>query len=151
MSSFTYDFATNLLVSQVRSLIPDTTLPSIFSDDEINNFLTLESSQGLFASGQSVPIAISLAYVPQVYSVRRSAAMALDVIASRLSRQAAIESLLDVKQGCKDAASEAAKRADSLRQQEAEMGNFAIAETVVDAFSARERVWNQLLRIEGGA
>lgn len=146
--SFTYNFTTDLILSQVRMLVPDTTPPGIFSDDEVNQAIQLESSQGLYISGQANPTGASINTVPLVYSVRRSAAMLLDVIASKLSRQAAVEQILDVKLACAAAAQEAAKRADSLRQQEADLGSFAIAEMVVDAFSARERVYAQLLRIE---
>ena len=147
--SFTYDFTTQPLLSQVRLLAADTTPPGIFQDDEVNQAITLESSQGLYVSGQANPLGTNLNYVPLIYSVRRSAAMLLDVMASKLSRLAAIESLLDVKQKCEAAAQECAKRADSLRQQEADLGSFAIAEMVNDQFSARERVYAQLLRVEG--
>jgi len=146
--SYTYDFTSQPLLSQVRMLVPDTGSPWIFTDDEVNQAIFLESSQGLYLSGQANPTAMSINTVPLVYSVRRSAAMLLDVIASKLSRQAAVESLLDVKLACDKAAAAAAARADSLRKQEADLGQFAIAEMVSDAFSARERVWNQLLRIE---
>jgi len=147
--AFTFDFNTDPLVAQVRALIPDTQPPGIFSDDEINFFLYANSSQGLYVSGQANPGAASASYVPQIYSVRLSAAMALDVIAARLSRQCAIEQLLDVKQNCKDAAAQSRESAKALREAEENMGNFAIAEMVNDQFSARERVRNQLLRIEG--
>ena len=133
-----------------RLLIPDTEAPFIFKDDEIEKFLYLESSQGLYVSGQAAPSAASRTVVPQIYSVRRAAALALDVIASRLSQQGALEQLLDVKLNCNAAAAEARKRAEGLRQQEAELGSFAIAELVTTAFSARERTYAQLLRIEGG-
>lgn len=145
--SYTYD--PQSLVGTVRLLIPDTSAPFVYTDEEINQFLYLESSQGLYVSGQAAPLAASRTVVPQIYSVRRAAALALDVIASRLSQQAAIEQLLDVKLNCQAAASEARKRADGLREQEAEMGNFAIAEMVNSQFAARERVWAQLLRVEG--
>lgn len=133
-----------------RLLIPDTTSPFIFTDDEIQKFLYLESSQGLYVSGQAAPSAASRTVVPQIYSVRRAAALALDVIASRLSQQGALEQLLDVKLNCTTAAAEARKRAEGLREQEAEMGNWAVAEMVNTQFAARERVYAQLLRIEGG-
>ena len=55
----------------------------------------------------------------------------------------------DVKLKLQNASKASADRAQSLRDQEASMGNFAIAEMVPTAFAARERVWNQLLRIEG--
>lgn len=147
--SYTYDFTTAPILSQVRLLIPDTSSPFVFTDDEINQFIYLESSQGLYVSGQAVPNGVSIVTVPQTYSVRRSAALALDVIASRLSQQAAVEQLLDVKLNCQAAAKEARARADGLRQQEAELGSFAIAELVPTVFAARERIYAQLLRVTG--
>lgn len=145
--SYTYPSGTTVF-DQTRLLIPDTTSPFVFSDDEINQFLYLESSQGLYVSGQAVPNGVSIVTVPQTYSVRRAAALALDVIASRLSQQGAVESLLDVKLSCVAAAKEARARADGLRQQEAELGSFAIAEMVNTQFAARERIYAQMLRIE---
>ncbi len=137
------------LTETVRLLIPDTSAPFIFTDDEINQFLYLESSQGLYISGQAVAGANSQSNVPIIYSVRRSAAMALDVIASRLSQQSAVTKLLDVSLNAMQASKAASDRADSLRQQEAELGQFAIAEMVTTEFAGRERVWNQVLRLTG--
>lgn len=150
--AFTYDFSTNLILSQVRLLIPDTVntpaQPAIFTDDEINQFINLESSQGLYVSGQAAPTGSSVTVLPIIYSVRRAAALALDVIASKLARLAGI-SVLDVKLELQNASKAASDRAQSLRDEEARMGNFAIAEMVPTAFAARERIWSQLLRIEG--
>jgi len=146
---FTFDFATEPLLSQVRALIPDTTPPGIFSDDEINMFINLESSQGLYVSGQGAPTASSRTVVPLVYSVRRSAAMALDVIANKLTRLAGVVQILDVKLQLNVAAAQAKANAKDLRDQEARLGSFAIAELVYDQFSARERIYSQLLRLEG--
>lgn len=146
--SFTYDFTTAPQLSQVRLLCSDTVAPGIFSDAEVTQALQIESSQGLYVSGQAAATAAALTVLPIIYSVRRSAALLLDVIAAKLSRQAAIESILDVKQACDKAAQECAKRADSLRQQEEDAGQFAIAELVTTAFAQRERIYSQLLRIE---
>ncbi len=147
--SYTYDFTTDPLLSQVRLLIPDTSAPFVFTDAEINQFIWLESSQALYVSGQAVPNASSINTTPQTYSVRRSAALALDVISSRLAQQSALEQLLDVKLAAATAAKEARERAKGLREQDAELGNFSIAEMVNTQFAARERVYAQLLRIEG--
>lgn len=147
--SYTYNFSTDPLLYQVRLLIPDTQYPWVFTDDEINQFIYLESSQGLYVSGQAAPTASSVTVLPQIYSVRRSAAMGLDVIASKLSRLAGVEQLLDVKLSLGVAAKSAGDRANSLREQEAKLGSFAIAEIVSSDFAAKERVWAQLLRIEG--
>lgn len=149
MSSFTYNFSTDLILSQVRLLIPDTSAPFIFSDQEIQQFINLESSQGLYVSAQAMPSAAGTSYVPLVYSVRRSAAMALDVIANRLTRLAGVVQILDVKLQLNVSAAQAKADAKDLRDQEARMGNWAIAEMVNDSFSARERSYCQMLRIEG--
>ena len=146
--SFTYTPGTP--VFYVRSLIPDTnSTKAIFSDEEINGFLFLESSQGLYVSGMANPSGNALQVPVQVYSYRRAAAMAIDVIASDRGRLAALEQLLDVKiDGAK--ASEALHTiAESLREQEENIGNFAIAELTYDPFAARERAINQMLRIQG--
>lgn len=149
MSSFTYNFSTDLILSQVRLLIPDTSAPFIYSDQEIQQFINLESSQGLYVSAQAMPSAAGTSYVPLVYSVRRSAAMALDVIANRLTRLAGVVQILDVKLQLNVAAAQAKADAKDLRDQEARLGSFAIAELVYDQFSARERAYAQMLRIEG--
>jgi hypothetical protein len=148
---FTFDFNTEPLLSQVRALIPDTDPPGIFSDDEINMFINLESSQGLYVSGQAAPTASSRTVLPIIYSVRRSAAMGLDIIANKLTRLAGVVQILDVKLQLNVAAAQAKADAKDLRDQEARMGHFAIAEMVNDQFSARERVYNQMLRIEAGS
>jgi hypothetical protein len=153
MPGFTYDFVSNPQLSQVRMLIADTDITHpIYDDDEITNALYLESSQGLFVSGQSVPIAVSYApAVPIVYSVYRSAALLLDALASNKSRLAAINSLLDVKLSPEKAAQELRATAKEYRDVEANNGSFAIAEMVNDQFSARERIWKQLLRLYGNS
>lgn len=132
-----------------RLLIPDTTAPFIFDDDEINMFIYQESAQALYVSGQAVAGANSVNITPQVYEPRLAASQALRVIASRLSQQAALEQLLDVKLACATAAAQARADAKELRDQVAERGDFAIAEMVNTPFAARERVYNQLLRVEG--
>lgn len=124
----------------------------VFTDDEVNNALFLESSQGLFISGQAAAFGNGVANppIPQVYSVYRAAALLLDAIAANKSRLAAISQILDVKLGHDAAAQALRDTAKEYRQTEANMGHFAIAEMVVDQFSTRERVWKQLLRLFQG-
>lgn len=152
-ANFTYDFNTNFPVSAVRLMASDTTPPGIFNDDEVNAALYLESSQALYVSGQAAPIANATQNpaIPQIYSYRRSAALLLDSIAAQLSQQAAVESILDVKLECQQAAAQARASAKTLRDIEANSGNFAIAETVVNQFAGRERVYKQLLRLYGSS
>lgn len=148
--SFTYDFATAPQISYVRALIPDTDAAHpIFTDAEINAFLYLESSQGLYTSGQAWPNGTPASMPIQVYSYRRAAAMAIDAIASSSARLSVVEQILDVKLST-NSVQRLHDLAESLREQEENMGNFAIAELVYDPFAARERTWNQLMRIEGG-
>jgi len=141
---------TDPLLSQVRLLIGDTVAAdAIFQDDEINQFIWLESSQALYASPQFYQTAAQVqpSIVPQVYSVRRAAALALDSMASNQSVMASIIKILDVSLGSDKSAKALRDQADSFRKQEAESGAFAIAEWVNDAFSARERVWKTYLRL----
>ena len=98
---------------------------------------------------KAAPSAASRTVVPQIYSPYLAAALALDTIASRLGVQAALEQLLDVKLNCQAAAKEAREGAKQLRTIAAERGDFAIAEMINTQFAARERVYSQLLRLEG--
>ncbi len=147
--SFTYDPMTPIFF--VRSLIPDTN-PSafIFSDEELNGYLFLESSQGIYTSGQAWPNGTRAAMPVQVYSYRRAAAMAIDVIASDRAKLATLQQVLDVKIDGGKAQVALHEIAESLREQE-DNTSFAIAEMVPDPFAARERCLNQLLRLTGGA
>ena len=151
--SFTYDFTANFPVSAVRLMASDTMPPGIFQDDEVQAALYLESSQALYVSGQAAPIANATQNpaIPQIYSYRRSAALLLDSIAAQLAQQGAVASILDVKLACNQASAEAAARAKTLRDTEANSGNFAIAEMSVNMFAARERVYKQLLRLYGSS
>ena len=151
--SFTYDFTTQPSISYIRLLAADTMPPGIFQDDEVNAALFLESSQSLYVSGQAAPIANATQNggIPQIYSFRRSAALLLDSIAAQLAQQGAVASILDVKLACNQASAEAAARAKTLRDTEANNGSFAIAEMVVNQFAARERVYKQLLRLYGSS
>lgn len=148
--SFTYDFSTALILSQVRMLIPDVdpTKP-IFSDDEINQAIYLTSSQGIYVSSQAQTTAASVNPTPLVYSVRLAAAMLIDVIASSKAKLGIVEQILDVKLAPGKAQAALHAQAEALREQEDNLGSFAIAEIVYDSFSARERWLNQMLRLEG--
>ena len=147
--SFSYNPGTPIFY--VRSLIPDTNVSAqVFSDEELNGFLWLTSSQGLYASGQAAALASVQTVVPQVFSYRRAAAMAIDVIAADQGRLAIIQQILDVKIDGGKAQAALHEVAESLREQD-DIGNFGIAEMVFDPFAARERAYAQLLRLGGGA
>ena len=161
MATYTYNFATNFNVSAVRLMIADTgnllaiQSPSgtffIFQDAEINAALQIESSQGLFISGQASPTALgnSIPAVPQIYSIRRAAALLLDSLAANKAYLASVLQLLDVKLSSDKAAQELRAEASQLRTTEAMSGNFAVAEIVNNQFQARERVIKQWLRLYG--
>lgn len=149
--SFTYNFVTDPLLSQVRLLIPDTDSANpIFQDVEIQQALFIESAQGLYNSGQAVPGGVPVQSPGQVYSIRRAAALLVDCIAGNNSKLAIIEQILDVKLDGSKSAAALHDHADNLRQTEALSGAFAIAEWVVNDFTAMERVWKQQLRLYPG-
>ena len=111
--------------------------------------LQMESSQGIYASGQMFPTAAGGITTPQVYSVYRAAALLLDALAANKSRLASVNKLLDVELSAGEAAKELRATAKEYREVEQNGGAFAISEWVGDSFSARERIWHQLLRING--
>lgn len=119
--SFYYDPATT--AGQVRLLITDTDVHNpIFTDEEIDAFLLMEES-----------------------NVRRSAAMALDTIATNEALTLKVIRVLDITtDGAKLADSlmtrAAALRAQADREEDADGGGFDIAEMVVDDFTARQRL-----------
>ena len=147
---FTYNFTSAPLLSSVRLLVPDTdSTKPIFQDDEVNQAIYIESSQGLYASGQAAPGGNPVPCPVQVYSIRRAAALLVEVIAGNSARLAQVTQLLDVKLDTK-AADALRAYAKSLRDTEANSGAFAIAEWVLDPFTARERVLKQMLRLYPG-
>lgn len=149
--SFTYNFTTAPLLSQVRMLVPDTdSTHVIFQDEEVNQAIFIESSQGLYASGMADNTGNSVQPPIQVYSIRRAAALLVDILAGSSARLAIIEQILDVKLNAAKAADALRAYAKSLRDTEMNSGAFAIAEMTLDPFSARERVYKQILRLYPG-
>lgn len=150
--SFTYQFGANGQPDQVRMLIADTdSTHPIFQDSEVQMALTMESSQYLYVSSMSVQGGNATPVQTNQVSTLRAAALLLDSLAANKSRLAAINELLDVKLSADKAADALRAQAKRYRDTEANQGHFAIAEIVNDQFQARERVWKQLLRLEGGA
>ncbi|MCI0550523.1 MAG: hypothetical protein L0287_06185 [Anaerolineae bacterium] len=125
--AFTYDVTNE--VGKVRLLITDTdSSHPIFQDDEINAFLALNDG------------------------VKRSAAAALDVIASNQTLILKVIRLLDISTDGSAVARAVREHANQLRE-EAEIadaaeegGLFDYAEMVTNAFTARQRMINQILR-----
>jgi len=113
-------------------------------------FLFATSSQGLFVSGQAAAGIGVTTPLTNVQSPLFAAALALDSIASNKARLAAIAQILDVKLGHDAAAAALHTQAEAYRNLERNSGSFAIAEMVVDQFSARQRITSQLLRLFQG-
>lgn len=122
--AFTYDVTTDR--GKVRMLITDRdSSNSIFQDDEIDAFLSLEGN-----------------------SVRLAAATALDAIAT--DQALVLKKIVmlggDLETDGPAVAKALREQAKALRDTENESGAFDIAEQVVDTFSFRERVWKQAQR-----
>jgi len=130
MSPFTYDPTADAGI--VRLLITDTDVANpdnqIFEDAEIDAFLTLEGSV-----------------------VKRAAARALDVIATREVLVQKVIKIMDLTTDGAKVADALRALAKALRDEAAEDllaagGLFDWAEMVVDDFSARERLLKQAQR-----
>jgi hypothetical protein len=125
----TYDLSTD--VGKVRLLIPDRDLANpVFQDGELETFLALEGD------------------------VRRAAALALETIAADEALVLKVVSVLGLSVNGPSVAQALLVRARELRAQaeEAEARGDALfdwAEMVVDSFSARERLVNEMLREQG--
>ena len=124
---FTYDLSTTR--GKVRLLIPDATASGyVFEDEEIDAFLALDTD------------------------VRRSAALAIETIASSQALTLKVIRILDLQADGAAVSRELRARAKDLRQQalDAETsedgGAFDVVEMVPNAFAQRDRVWNEMLR-----
>jgi hypothetical protein len=130
--TFTYtgtDLSTDL--AKVRRLINDvdSTNP-IFTDEEVNGFLTIEAAAG-------------------VNSPKRGAALALQTMAANELYVQKVMKLMDITTNGAVVATAMRTLAADLRQQsyDEEAGaQFDWAEQVIDDFTARERILDQVLR-----
>lgn len=124
--AFTYDLSTDR--GKVRLLCTDSVLAyEIFADTEIDAFLTMESS-----------------------NVKKSAALALETIASSEVLVQKRIKLLDLSTDGPAESAELLKRAGLLRAQaeadeDGEYSPFDFAELVYDDFSLRERIIDEAL------
>lgn len=132
-------------------LIGDTTTADVtlqvFQDNEIDAALEMTSSAFLYVSGQAQAGGVSVVSPPTVYSIWRAAATLLRSISSVKARGSIITQLLDVKLSPKDASMALKDLAQSFMDMEDSA--FAIAESVVDVFSERERITKQFQRLYG--
>jgi hypothetical protein len=119
----TYDLST--LIGQVRLLITDTDVDNpIFQDAEITAFLTMQSN-----------------------NVKLAAAQALDSIASSEVLTQKVMKTLDLQTNGAAVAKEIRAHATELRRQVTDDdAGFDVAEMVVDDFTHRRAVYNDILR-----
>jgi hypothetical protein len=130
--TITYDTATN--IGKTRMLIPDRDLSNaVFQDVEIQAFLDLNEA-----------------------NVRRSAAEALETIASDQAMTLKVIRLLDLSTDGRAVSQALLERAARLREaavlaEDSEDGGlFDYAEMVTGAFTERERIWKQAQRDDDG-
>lgn len=126
--AFSYDLST--AEGKLRLIIMDNQGSNyLFEDDELSTFLALEGS-----------------------NLKRGAALALETMASNEAYVTKRIRLLDLQTDGPAVAAELRQRANALRKQAADDeaaedgGSFDIAEWVVDPFTARQRLQNQVLR-----
>ncbi len=149
--SFTYAGAPPS-IRFVRLLIPDTDPANpIFSDEEIDDFYTIQRSQfqsGMYYSG---PTGRNLPNQPVSYL--RVAALALDSLANNKGRLGSVLQLLDVKlESLSVAAKILREGAKNYREIDDAAGAFMIAEQVHNDWSFSDRWFKQYQRQQlGGA
>ena len=125
--AFTYDTGTD--IGKIRLLIFDTDSANyVFEDAELSVFFSMEGD-----------------------SLKRGAALALETMASNEAFVLKVITLMDLRTDGAATARALLARAALLRSQAddeefADDASFDWAEMVVDDFSARERVRNQILR-----
>lgn len=144
--SFTYDPTTPQ--GQCRLMIADTdSLNPIFSDAEINAFFTIATPICFLPISAGQPSQ----FVGVTTSPRFAAATALEALASNASRLASALKVLDITIDTKTAAADLRATAKAMRDAENFGGAFAFVEWVPNEINARERIWAQLLRLQGGS
>ncbi len=119
--------------------------PAIFSDEEINMVLAINSSQniivGLSGYSPAVPVV-------QTYSYGRTAATLLNSTGAVRARSL-VKKVLDVEVDPRAATKALNDLGQSYIDQEISAGYFAVAEVDVNQFWCRERLNAMLLRQQG--
>ncbi len=150
MFSYTPGTGDNNL-NAVRLLCMDTNAATpIFQDEEIQIFLQLKSSQGIYQSGQANPTGRPMPAPVQVYSIYSAAALALYAMAANKAYLSSISRILDVELDPSRAQKALKALADSYMELEDNSGAFAIAAMVNNSWDAKERVLKQFTRLYGG-
>lgn len=143
--SFTYNPGTTIFY--IRSLIPDTSAPGIFSDEEIAGFQTINQmtwQSSMYYSYQGG--AQQLPCTPS--NILRAAAIALNVLAGNSSRLSTVVGLLDVKLSA-TVGDQLRKQAQAWLDMDDNSGAFAIFEQCGTVWAFRDRWINQLQRQAG--
>ncbi len=150
--SWTFDLVNgDYNLNAVRLLVMDTQVSTpIFQDEEIQIFLQLKSSQGIYQSGQANPTSRNIPAPVQVYSIYSAAALALYAMAANKAYLSSISRILDVELDPSRAQKALKALADSYMELEDNAGHFAISESVNNAWDAKERVVKTFARLYGG-
>lgn len=149
--SFSYNFVTPGFTDYIRALISDTQeVNHIFEDEELSMFGFIAS--GVWQSAQKYSGFAGQATLPSnPVNYLRTAALALDAVASNKARLASIKQLLDVKLDSSDAAIQLRAQAQEYRDVDDNSMAFVIIEQVQrNAWSFQERFWSQIQRLSGG-
>ena len=142
--SFTYDPSTP--IGMVRLLVADTDATQyIWSDEEINGATQIVTM--MFAIWIPVNQGTSQTFgSPSPYRV---AATLLDSLAANRAKLMNVLKVLDVQLDTTAVATELRAQAAAYREVDDESAGFAIIELVQNQFSARERAWKMLERLQG--
>lgn len=149
--TFSYNYGANPSIDVVRLLIADTvqygadgvTPVWIFADQEIQMAATY-----VCPAFAIVPSGGGQATTFGQSSYRFTAAALLESLAANKARLANALKVLDIQMNVQAASKELKDLANQLREAEQNDGSFAIVEQCVDAFSQRERLWKQMLRLQ---
>jgi hypothetical protein len=145
--SFSYVPGTS--VFYIRSIIPDTLAPGIFSDEEITGFQQINQftwQSSMYSSYQAGTL--QLPATPS--NIMRAAAIALNTLAGLGARNAVVTKLLDVQLGGAASSDALAKRAQFWLDMDDNSGAFAIYEQVNTVWAFRDRWLAMLQRQTGG-
>jgi hypothetical protein len=146
--AFTYDFASNPTVSNIRLLISDTDSSNyVFEDAEITAAYSIQQSQFQSAQFYTPPAGANLPASPVSYL--RVAALLLDAMAANSSKLAMFTRILDVEMAPQNAAKMLREQAKQYRDTDDESGAFMIIEQVNNGWNLRDRYWKQVQRQQG--
>jgi len=146
--AFTYDFASNPTVSNIRLLISDTDSSNyVFEDAEITAAYSIQQSQFQSAQFYTPPAGANLPASPVSYL--RVAALLLDAMAANSSKLAMFTRILDVEMAPQNAAKMLREQAKQYRDTDDESGAFMVIEQVNNGWNLRDRYWKQVQRQQG--